>query len=178
MIDEDRKKEAKDNFDRYLRNGLLKKETSRTAKEMYRKNADMSLKTAQKLMDDEELEPYLWVIVCSYYSMFYMANAVLIDLGYKTQHKIVHKVTNDALVVLVKDRLKKELLEGYEEVKDDAMELADAQAEEVIEGYEYERRKRSQFQYEMSKEAKKTKAQTSLERAKKFVYELRKLLRG
>ena len=41
----------------------------------------------------------LWVIVISYYAMFYAANAVLLHLGYRTGEKIAHKVTSDALIV-------------------------------------------------------------------------------
>ncbi len=113
MIDKKRKEEAKSNFDRYLREGLIKKERNEAAFNTYFKNSELSLRIAEKLMKDE-LNPYLWVIVCSYYSMFYMANAVLNNLGYKTSDKIVHKVTSDALIVLALNKLKKELLEEYE----------------------------------------------------------------
>jgi len=66
----------------------------------------------------------LWVIVTSYYSMFYMANAILLHYGYKTQDKIAHKVTSDALIVLVLHRLKEEFLEYYEAMQSDALEIA------------------------------------------------------
>src|SRR4030043_644868 len=112
MIDKKRVEEAKNNFDNYLREGLIKKEKNEAAFNTYIKNSDLSLKLAEKLINDE-LKPYLWVIVCSYYSMFYIANAVLISLGYKTSHKIVHKVTSEALIVLVMNKLKRELLEEY-----------------------------------------------------------------
>src|SRR3989338_954480 len=100
MIDEKRKKGAKKNFDSYLQEGLLKKEHNNLAKEKYIENAQLSLNVANELMQSR-LKPYLWVIVISYYSMFYMANAVLLNFGYKTQDKIVHKETNDSLIVLV-----------------------------------------------------------------------------
>ena len=105
MIDETRTKEAKNNFSRYLEEGLLKKETNEAAKEKYIENAELSLAVASELMQSS-LRPYLWVIVTSYYSMFYAANAVLLNLGYKIQDKIAHKVTNDALIVLVLNKLK------------------------------------------------------------------------
>ncbi len=38
---------------------------------MYIYNSDMSLKLAEKMLDDP-LKPYLWSIVVSYYSMFYI----------------------------------------------------------------------------------------------------------
>ena len=92
MISEQQKKEAKQNFDRYLIDGLLKRETNDLAKNMYLKNAELSLQVAQELVKNP-LKPYIWIIVISYYSMFYIANAVLLHLGYKTQDKITHKVT-------------------------------------------------------------------------------------
>ncbi len=175
MIDEERKKEARSNFTRYLQEGLLKKENNELAKSKYLENADLSLKTAHELMQNP-LKPHLWVIVISYYSMFYMANAVLLQYGYKTQDKIAHKVTSDALIVLVIDKLKKELLEDYEDIQKDALEIASAKAESIIESYSLELDKRSRFQYNMLEQTKENKAHTSLRRASEFVFEMRKLL--
>jgi uncharacterized protein (UPF0332 family) len=42
--------------------------------------------------------------------------------------------------------------------------------------FDLEREKRSRFQYQMDEEIQKCKAQTSLERAKLFVFEMKKLL--
>ncbi len=175
MIDQKRIKEAQQNFQRYLQEGLLKKEHQVIAKEKYVTNADLSLKVAGELMNSA-LKPHLWIIVTSYYSMFYIANAVLLHLGYKTQEKIAHKVTNDALIVLVLHKLTKELLEEYEKIKDDALEIASAQAEQLVEFYAQELDKRSRFQYNMLEETKASKAKTSLERATVFVFEMKKLL--
>lgn len=175
MIDDRRKKEAKANFDRYLADSLIKKEKNRIAEEMYLKNADLSLQVAIDL-SQSAVKPHLWVIVTSYYSMFYMANAVLLHLGYKTQDKIVHKVTSDALIVLVLHRLKKGILEQYESAKNDAMGLASIRAEEVIHHYDLELEKRSTFQYNMLEETKEEKAKTSLKRAQEFLFEMRKLV--
>ena len=176
MIDDKRKKEAQSNFTRYLQEGLLKKGTNELAKSKYVENADLSLKTAHELMQSP-LKPYLWVIVTSYYSMFYMANAILLNYGYKTQDKIAHKVTSDALIFLVLGKLKKELLEDYEAIQKDALEIANAKAESVIESYSLELDKRSRFQYNMLEQTKEAKAQTSLKRASEFVFELKKLLK-
>jgi uncharacterized protein (UPF0332 family) len=176
MINETRKKIAKENFDAYLEDGLLKKEKNELAKEMYLKNAELSLQVAGELMKSP-LKPHLWVIVSSYYSMFYIANAVLLHLGYKTQDKIAHQVTSDALIVLTLNRLKKELLDYYESVQIDAMEIASIKAEEIVNNYEYELAKRSTFQYNMLEETKENKAVTSLKRAQEFLFELRKLLK-
>ncbi len=104
------KQKSKQNFDKYLQDGLIKMEKNETARQMYVKNAELSLQLAEECMISP-IRPYLWVVVISYYSMFYIANAVLLNLGYKTGDKIVHKVTSDALVVLVVDRIRKGLLE-------------------------------------------------------------------
>ena len=169
------KEEAEKKFSQYLLEGLIKREKNEAAKAMYAKNADLSIKLAEECMKSS-LKPHLWVIVISYYSMFYIANAVLLDLGYKTGSKIVHKVTNDALIVLVKDKVKKSILEDYETVKEDAMEIASIKSEEIIKLYELEMKKRSVFQYNMSEAVQEKKARTSLERAKKFMLEMKKLL--
>ncbi len=176
MIDDKRKQEAKGNFAKYLQDGLLKKGTNDLAKSKYLENADLSLKTASELMQSP-LKPYLWVIVTSYYSMFYMANAVLLEYGYRTQDKIAHKITSDALIVLVIDKLKKELLEAYESMQEDALEIASAKADSIIESYQLELDKRSRFQYNMLEETKEARAQTSLKRASEFLFELKKLMK-
>src|SRR3989338_4996781 len=104
MIENRRIEEAEQNIRSYLAEGLLKKEFNQRAFEMYIKNADIALLTAVKLKDleDENYKPYLWIIVTSYYSMFYIANAVLLKLGYRVGDKISHKVTADSLIVFVR----------------------------------------------------------------------------
>ncbi|MEK6968152.1 MAG: hypothetical protein AABX51_05980 [Nanoarchaeota archaeon] len=176
MIDAIRKNEAQKNFRKYLEEGLLVKQTDNLAKNKYVENAELSLRAAQELMQSQ-LKPHLWVIVISYYSMFYTANAVLLHLGYKTQDKISHKVTSDSLIALVLDKLKKELLEDYEAMQQDALEIAAAKAESVIESYSYELDKRSRFQYNMLEQTKENKAKTSFKRASEFVFEMKKLLK-
>src|SRR3990167_3190815 len=129
MIGKERIKEAQKNFTQYLQDRLIKKEKNETAKAMYAKNADLSLKLAEECMNST-LKPYIWVVVISYYSMFYIANAVLLELGYKTGEKVVHKVTNDALIVLVMNKLTKGLMEEYENAKVDALEIASIKSDE------------------------------------------------
>ena len=137
MIDQNKRKEAKQNFDKYLQDGLIKKEKNETARAMYIKNAELSLNLAEECMNTA-IRPFLWVVVISYYSMFYIANAVLLHLGYKTGSKVVHKVTSDALIVLVMDKIKKGLLEEYEDAKEDALEIASIRSEEIIALYSME----------------------------------------
>ncbi|MFT4343318.1 MAG: hypothetical protein ACMXYE_01065 [Candidatus Woesearchaeota archaeon] len=178
MLSEKRIREAETNVKRYLEEGLLKKEINETAKEMYLKNCDVSLQTAQKVfsLESETYKPYLWVIVSAYYSMFYIANAVLLAKGYKVGSKISHKVTADALIVFVRDILRKELFEEYETVKEDALAFMASKTDSLLESLDFEREKRSRFQYQTDEVLEKSKAITSLTRAKQFVFELRKLL--
>lgn len=178
MLSDKRIKEAESNVKRYLAEGLLKKQTTETAKEMYIENSDVSLETAQKLvsLETQTYQPFLWIIVSSYYAMYYIANAVLLKIGYKVGDKISHKVTADALIVFARDKLKKELIEKYEDVKQDALDLMASKADSLLESLDFEREKRSKFQYQMDERVKKSKSLTSLERAKQFVFELKKLL--
>lgn len=180
MLDKDRIKEAESNVRNYLEEGLLKKERSETAKDAYLKNSELSLETAKKLfeIESEDYKPYLWILVTSYYSMFYMANTILLKLGYKVGGKISHKVTSDALIVFVRNKLKKSLLEEYEETKEEALELISSKTDLLIKSFDFEREKRSYFQYEMDEGVKKEKALTSLDRAKQFSLEMKKLLRS
>lgn len=178
MLDEKRIKEAESNVRQYLQENLLKKQTNETAKVMYIENADISLETAKKLLalESKDYHPNLWVIVTSYYSMYYIANAVLLKLGYKVGDKVSHKVTADAMIVFVRNKLKKNLLEEYENAQEDALELMSQRADALLRSLDEEREKRSRFQYQMDEQAKRGKAITSLERAKRFVFEIKKLL--
>jgi uncharacterized protein (UPF0332 family) len=178
MLSQKRIKEAEANVRQYLREGLLKKQSNDTALQMYVNNSENSLMTAQRLtsLESESYSPHLWVIVTSYYSMYYIANAILLKSGYRVGDKISHKITSDALIVFARGKLTKELLEEYENAKDDALELTAAKVDSLLESLDQERIKRSHFQYEMDDTLKKSKAITSLERAKAFVFEMKKLI--
>ncbi len=176
MLNEERMKEAQSNMNTYIEDGLIWK-TKIFKKEImdtYKRNYKESLDVAKKL-SDENLSN-LWIIVTSYYSMFYIANAVLYKLGYKIGHKVSHKVTADALIVFVRNKLRKSLLEEYEEAKEEALELIGRKTDEVISDFDKELGKRSIFQYESTEEIKRAKAETSFIRAKRFILEMEKLL--
>lgn len=175
MLDKKKIEEAKTNVTRYLDNGQLKREKfQEIVFKVLIDNSRESLETANFLFDNNKSK--LWVIVCAYYSMFYIANAVLYKLGYKVGDQTPHKVTSDALVVYVKDKLRGSLLEDYEEIKEEALFLAQNKAEGLIENFDREREKRSRIQYRTEEIEKKSKASTSLQRAKEFVKEIEKLL--
>lgn len=175
MLDKDRIKEAENNVSSYLDEGLLKKiPINKQILNILLKNGKESLRVAEEIYQKKISD--LWVIVCSYYAMYYYANAVLLKLGYKVGEKIVHKVTSDALIVYVRGKLKESLLEEYEETKEEALNLAGMKADLLIESFEFERNKRSLIQYRTIEIEKQSKAKISLQRAKEFTKEMEKLL--
>lgn len=176
MLDEKRIKEAETNIKGYLDDGLIWKfKTYRNEiMQTYQRNYQESVDVAQKIFDQNLSN--LWIIVISYYSMYYIAYAVLYKIGYKVGSNVSHKVTADALIIFVRNKLKKELLTDYEKAKEEAFEIIGRKTDEIIESFDREMGKRSTFQYESTEEIKRTKAQTSLERAKKFIFEMKKLL--
>lgn len=170
-MDEKRMKIAENNFKSYLRDGLIKKEVFKDiVYQTYLKNSAESLNVASELLKNKT--SYLWVVVSSYYSMFYIASAYLYKKGYKAGQEIVHQVINEALIVLSKSDLEKHFLDEYEEEKEKAL----AASENLLKNYEFEKAKRVRFQYETTEVIKEAKARTSLERAKNFVAVIRQLL--
>ena len=203
MIEKVRLEEAKRNVKTYIEDGLLKTGDKDAARfvDFFMANADSSLRTAsilQEISDENSLketlkvssdfESYLWVIVSSYYSMFYAASAMLAKQGMRATGQIVHKVTADALIHFFASNEKlAKLLEQYEEAQTVGLELVGREelmkrmqkkADELIISYEGERKKRSKFQYDIGVQAKRGYAQTSLQRARDFVFEIKKLLKS
>jgi len=74
MLDEETIKRAENNVRRYLADEDLKERDSDVnIINAFRMNANESLEVAD-LLFNEDISP-LWVIVSSYYAMFYIANA-------------------------------------------------------------------------------------------------------
>ena len=176
MFEKERIREAERNVKSYLEDNLLWKysEFRTEILETYLRNYQESLNVAQKLFAQNWSS--LWAVVISYYSMYYIANAVLYKFGYKVGSKISHKITSDALIIFVRNKLKESLLKDFEEAKEEALEIIGRKADEVLLNYERELEKRSSFQYQSTEEIKRNKAETSLERAKTFIFEMKKLL--
>ncbi len=173
MLDEKRITEAEKNVREYLESEMIKKHSySEEILTVLQNNGNDSIEIAEFLSENKKSD--LWIIVTSYYAMFYIANAVLFKIGYKVGDKIPHKVTADALIVFVRNKLKKSLLEEYEEAQNEA--LPGIKADELIDEFDKERTKRSILQYETTALEKHSKAVTSLKRAKNFVFEMEKLL--
>jgi hypothetical protein len=74
-------------------------------------------------------------------------------------------------------KLQKGFLEDFIEAKEDAAEILGKQkADELMEDYFFEKKKRGTFTYEMGKVLIRTKAKTSLQRAQRFRREIKKLI--
>ncbi len=175
MLEKKRISEAESNVKSYLEEGLLTKTVAdRQVMGILVRNAKESLRVAQETHQRNLSE--LWTIVCSYYAMFYYANAVLLELGYKVGEKIAHRVTADAMIVYTRKRLKESLLEEYEETRGEALNLAGMKADALVESLDLERNKRGLVQYKTLEIDKQSKAKTSLARSKEFCLEMEKLL--
>ena len=170
-MDEKRIKIAESNFKKYLEDGLIRKsEFEDVIYETYFRNSLESLNSANNLFENKI--SFLWVVIASYYSMFYIACAYIYKRGYKTSHEIVHQIINESLIVLARHDLEKHFLEEYQEEKEKALSAS----ENLLNSYEFEKIKRSSFQYETTVMIKESKAKTSLERAKNFISVIRLLL--
>lgn len=193
MLDEKRIKQIESRVRNFLSDGAIQKTKKIEYVDFFLENARKSLQSANFLYDGttkkelqeaygfEGFDGSLWIINASYYSMFYMARALLANEGIKLKGDLsIHLVAFDALVYFfyLTGKLQKKLIEDFAEAKDEAAEiLGQEKAKGLIEDYYYEKQKRSDFTYEMGLTAMLNKAQTSLERARKFNEEIRKIMK-
>lgn len=163
-MDEKRLEIATRNFKQYLNERKIKKVDNLIplVYTTYLRNSIESLNVASQLAVNKTSS--LWVVVTSYYSMFYLARAYLYKLGYKAGNEIVHQVVNEALIVEGRHKIKNYLLEEYGEEKEKALMIVDS----YLDNYSLEKAKRASFQYETTEEIKEERALTSLRRAKEF----------
>ncbi len=191
MIGEQKLKEVQNRIKQSLSNGVIVSKQKVEHVDFFLKNADDSLQSARCLFDVstkhdylgyDNLTGFLWVINAGYYSMFYMARALLESSGIKLKADLsIHALTFDALIYYfyLTGKLQKQLFEFYAAAKEDVAELLGWQrADEMIQEYFYEKRKRASFTYETGEHAMESKAKTSLQRATKFNKEIRRILRG
>ncbi len=192
MLDEKKLKEAEKRVKQFISEGIIKSKGKPEYADFFIKNADDSIDSAKALLElstnpqkQESLgfasfNGLLWVVNASYYSMFYMARALLESNGIKIKADLsIHSVTFDAMIYYfyLTGRLQKEFLEDFIEAKEDAAEILGKQkADELMEDYFFEKRKRATFTYDMGTLLVESKAKTSLERAQKFRRELKKII--
>ncbi len=195
MLNQKRIQEAEHNFPRYVQEEwiFIKRADITQHVHFFLKNAETSLLTANTLLElsmqkekrraiglKEDFESFLWVVVSSYYAMFYAALCLLAMHQIKIGEKSVHKVVADTLIAqFLKNKRLAKLIDSYEETQSDALKIigADEKAFQLIESFEHEREKRHCLQYELGAEAKQNLAMTSLKRAQTFIAEIRNLLR-
>ncbi|MDO8517362.1 MAG: hypothetical protein Q7S33_04535 [Nanoarchaeota archaeon] len=193
MLDNKEIEIIKGNIRRFLNDNSLVKEKLGKFENFFINNANNSLDSAkllfevstnkniQKAIGFPNFNGFLWVVNASYYSMFYMARALLEHEGIKikTDSASIHLITFNALVYYfyLTGKIQKSLVEEFKEAGEEASEiLGKEKAKSLIEDYSYEKDKRGKFTYEMGEIAMQNKAETSLNRAKKFNEEIRKIL--
>ena len=159
MLEQKRIAEAEQNYRRYLAEEHLftNHKTIAQYTQFFLKNAETSLLTAKTLFELSTVkekqnalglnnfESYLWVVVSSYYSMFYAALALLAKHNMKVGDYHAHKVVADTLIAqFLKNKKLAKLIESYEENKEAALELVGTEdkAHGLIESFEQERKKR------------------------------------
>jgi len=88
MLDKDRIKKAESNVKVYLSDGKLKRIRHKEprVKNILVQNSRESLKVAEILFKNDY--SYLWTIVCSYYSMYYIAKAIIYEYNFEVKHQI------------------------------------------------------------------------------------------
>lgn len=192
-MQEDRKiEEAKKNAVKNINSGVIVKTKESGYVNFFIKNAKDSLDSAKVLFDVSvndktkntlgipSFNGFLWVINSSYYSMFYMARALLESIGVKIKtDESLHFLVFNALVYYFYStgKLEKHFIEDFENAQEESSEiLGKEKAKEMISDYSSEKEKRAKFTYEIGEIAMKNKAETSLNRAKKFNEEVRKIL--
>ncbi len=193
MLDEKKLKEAQSRVKQYLDEGMIKTKQKKEFVDFFLSNADKSLNSANVLYDlstDKKMQEntgyldfdgFLWVVNACYYSMFYMARALLESEGIKIKSDMsVHAITFDAVInfFYLNGKLQKRLIEDFAEAKEEASELLGKQkADALIEDYFWEKGKRSTFTYNTKEVVIKAKAKTSIERAKMFTEEIKKIIK-
>src|SRR3989338_3016150 len=194
MLEDKKLKEAENRVKQYQNDGVIKTKGKPEHVDFFIKNADDSIDSAKALLELStnsekrkslgftNFNGLLWVVNASYYSMFYMARALLENAGIKLKADLsIHALTFDALVYYfyLTGKLQKQLFEFYVAAKEDVAELLGQQrAGAMIQEYFYEKRKRASFTYETGEHAIESKAKTSLQRATKFNKEIRRMING
>lgn len=205
MIEDKKIEEIKKIIPKLVEEGIiLKKEEHKRLTDFFIRNAEESLNSAQllykvsidtklqNLVGFPNLKGFLWVINASYYSMFYMANALLASIGIKIKTEVgIHTLTFNAFVYhfYLTNKITKKYIEEFLEAMKEANELlgkeeqekalkkAEVKAKDLVSDLYLEGEKRKIFTYEFEKTKIEIKAKTSLERANNFYKETLKLIR-
>jgi uncharacterized protein (UPF0332 family) len=192
MLDEKKLKEIQLRVKQYLDEGIVKTKQKKEFVDFFLSNADKSLNSANALYDlstDKDMQEktgyfdfdgFLWVVNSCYYSMFYMARALLESEGIKIKSETsIHAITFDSVInfFYTNGKLEKKLIEDLAVSLEEASEiLGKEKANLLMEDYFFEKGKRATFTYKTKETVLKSKAKTSLDRARRFNLELRKII--
>ena len=192
MLEDKKIEEARRNAIKSIDAGIIRETKEARYIDFFLRNSKNSLDSAKILFDssvDDRIKSifampnfngFLWVINSSYYSMFYMARALLESIGVRIKtDESIHFLVFNALIYYFysNGKLEKHFIEDFENAQEESSEiLGREKAREIIEDYSSEKEKRARFTYEIGEFAMKNKAETSLNRAKKFSEEVRKIL--
>ena len=192
MLDEKEIDRAKKNFERLIKEGIVTKRKEKKFINFFLSNAKNSLDSAKLLFDVStkndlkdltgfpDFNGFLWVVNSSYYSMFYVVRALLEKEGVEIKtDESIHAAVFGALIYYFYStgKLQKKFIEEFAEANAETVEiLGKEKAKELVEDYFHEKNKRGILTYEMGVIAMQNKAETSLDRAKKFNEEIRKII--
>jgi len=137
---------------------------------LFETSADQKIQKEQFRLE-KEFTFYSSVISHAYYCIFYSAKAILIDEGIKTDYPEVHKKTILAFEqhLVSTGKLDVELLKIYKKMI--------VRAEELLEIFSSEKRKRGEFTYQKLPQANKDPARESMENASFFFKHVNKIMR-
>ena len=164
--------------DFYVENALT---SLNTAKILNAASLDLSIKKQFDFIDDG-FETYLWIINTAYYSMFYIAGALLAKVGIKVKSSIgIHRKTFFAVVYYfyLNEKIAKQYVEDFEEAQEESQDLLgimQRKVKDLMANYDFEIGKRAKFTYNIGVKAKENKASTSLNRAVEFYNECLRIM--
>jgi uncharacterized protein (UPF0332 family) len=165
MLDNKKREELQKRVREYLKDGTIRKQKDSFHITFFLNNAKTSLDTARlllRLTKEDDLKKMLgadgyngslWVVNASYYSMFYMALALIEKEGIILRRdQSIHALTFDALMYFfyLTGKLEKSLIEDFAEATEEAAEtLGREKARELVDSYLNEKEKRARFQRKM-----------------------------
>lgn len=187
MLDEKSIGQSSRIIQQLIKEGRILKPKSGTV-EFFLEQGKKSLAVAERLrqvQEEEGLDSNLWIINASYYSMFFSATSLLAKFNHRLNSEVgIHKMTYHALVyffIKENNKLKVQLAEEYADAIKEAeeiLQLGEKKIKELVDDFDFELDKRKIFTYELGAIAHKSKALTSLQRAKRFFEEINRLVRG
>ncbi|MEW5896895.1 MAG: hypothetical protein AB1668_04340 [Nanoarchaeota archaeon] len=187
MLDEKNKEESSSLVKQLIGEGKIGKPEEGREGFFLNKSIE-SFNLAKRILEisEDESDPltsYMWVIGTAYYSMFFVATALLAHFNHRIkEEKGIHKLTYHALVYyfLIDDnKLQKHFIEEYKDAcreTEELLQMSELKAVSMVKAFDFEAEKRKRFTYEMGEVAELNKARTSVKRASEFLTEARKII--